>query len=230
MSFGGTTVDQRNVTELAPTLSMLTGLLGNALGYDHGEPELQQRLQQRLRFAVRCDRRGELLVDYQTVDLGQDFLQEGWTTRGTPAGRRGGEASTGTHIRYRHYLANAVFTVALRLEPADEEPTIGALEAALRQPERPLFIGRKACVPAGPVLLGRAEAADLLAGLLRTPLHPQADRDAFAAWWPAAEDVPQRPESRLRPVADERDWENQIHTGRRFLWEGRIGRSELLGD
>jgi len=230
MSFGDTTVDQRNVTGPAPTLSMLVGLLGNALGYDHADVHRLQRLQDRLCFAVRRDRRGEALIDFQTVDLAQEFLRDSWTTSGIPATRAGGsEARTGTHIRYRHYWADAVFTVALCLEPAREDPTPEALEQALDTPERPLFLGRKSCLPSGPLLLGRVGAPTLRTALLGAPLDRRAQPEAggFAAWWPRPEEASTAGEAYLRPVVDERDWANQIHVGRRLLWEGRIERSEL---
>ena len=63
---------------------MLTGLLANALGWDHRDADSLERLQDRLRFASRLDRAGHPLVDYQTVDLGQDWMRPenaGWTTR-----------------------------------------------------------------------------------------------------------------------------------------------------
>ncbi len=232
MSFGGTTVDQRNVTEAAPTLSLLVGLLGNALGYDHSEAERLQRLQDRLRFAARRDRQGEELIDYQTVDLSQTFLTESWTTHGMPAGRGKGAANTGTHIRYRHYWAGAAFTVALRLEPASEEPSLPTIEKALREPERPLFLGRKTCLPASPVLLGRVDAPTLRAALVRAPLAepaPTAD-GGYSAWWPEDEGPVGATAARLRPVVEERDWANQVHTGRRLIWEGRIDSAEISGE
>lgn len=229
MSFGGVVVDERGVTEEMPTRSMLTGLLGNALGYDHRDAELLQRLQDRLRHAVRRDRPGRLLVDFQTVDLGQPFLAEGWTTRGVAVGRRGGSAATGTHIRRRHYWADAVFTVALSLEPEAEAPDLACCAAALGEPERPLFLGRKPCIPSLPLVLGMVRAASLHAALLRAPISARAAKGGpWAAWWPeAGEPAPTAGAGRLLPVYDERDWTNQIHTGRRFLWEGRIEAGDL---
>ena len=95
---------------VGPIASLVAGLLGNALGYDHHESARLQRLQDRLRFAVRLDRRGEGLVDFHTVDLGQDFMRQGWTTRHRPQERAGGSAKTGTHIRYRHYRVDSICT------------------------------------------------------------------------------------------------------------------------
>lgn len=166
ISFGGVSVDNYGYTEDYPALSMVTGLLANALGYHHRGSERLQRLQNRLRMASRCDRPGERLVDYQTVDLGQELISDalGWTMRGKPE-RRGGLFSTGTHIRYRHYLADSVHTVALCLEPESESPTLDDLAEALQAPARPLFIGRKCCIPSTPLFLSITDAASPLQAL-----------------------------------------------------------------
>lgn len=222
MSFGGVVVDNLGVTRDFPAQSMLTGLLGNALGYDHADAGLLERLQARLRFGVRCDRRGQRVEDYQTVDLGQSFLVDtGWTTRGRVEGRAGA-SSTETHIRKRAYLADAVYTVALRLDPEGEAPDVSALERALREPERPIFLGRKPCLPAAPLIVGRVAGASLLDVLEGFPAVAggRADCGPHAVWWPASEEG--RPGSREVPITDERDWENQIHVGRRYVYEGWI--------
>jgi CRISPR system Cascade subunit CasD len=228
MSFGGVLVDERGVTEPFPTLAMLTGLLGNALGYDHRQAAELEHLQERLRYAARRDRPGSALVDFQTVDLGQDFLGEAWTTRGVTASRRGGSAGSGTHIRRRHYWADAVFTVALRLESAAEEPDLEQCAEALLAPERPLFLGRKPCIPAVPLCLGTVRARSLRAALLSAPLSPRAVEGPWAAWWPErSEPQPSAEAARLLPIYDRRDWKNQVHTGRRFVWAGQIKAAEL---
>jgi CRISPR system Cascade subunit CasD len=224
MSFGGVMVDHVGVTRSFPACSMLAGLLANALGHDHRNAAETERLQARLRHAVRCDRPGQPLVDYHTADLSQDFLSaDGWTTRGTVEGRGGGPSAKGTHIRLRHYLADARYTVALTLVPADEQPDLERIETALRTPYRPLFIGRKTCLPASPLLLGRVEAANLYEALEIAPLWAQTEipRSGLRAWWPEGE-IPRPDDSRELYITDERDWRNQIHVGRRRIREGRV--------
>lgn len=228
MSFGGVMVDQRGFTDPFPGTSMLTGLLANALGFEHSEADRLQRLQDRLRLAARCDRRGTEVVDYQTVDLSQEFMRRGWTTRGEAITRGGGSAGTGTHIRYRHYWADAVMTVALELAPAGEEPSLDELARALQAPERPLFLGRKVCLPSRPVLEGRVEAKSLYEALTAATLDPRADdQEAFSAWWPK-EGEPAPPDGgREVAVSDRRDWRNQLHAGRNPFWHARIPREEV---
>lgn len=233
MSFGGVAVDQHGVTEAFPTLSMLTGLLGNALGYEHRDDAKLDRLQARLRYAVRRDRAGTPLVDFQTVDLSQDFMREGWTTRGHAVTRGGGSAKTGTHIRRRHYWADAIYTVVLALEPSAERPDLDSVERALSRPARPLFLGRKPCLPAAPLLVGRLAADHLRAALAAVPAAPRSrpEDGGFSAWWPRddGEPAPAAEAGRALPVTDRRDWANRVHTGRRFVWHGRLAAAEVAG-
>lgn len=215
MSFGGTTVDNIGVTDDHPGTSMLTGLFGNALGYRHGDSVRLQRLQARIRHAARADRAGQRFVDYQTVDLGQAaLLGTGWTTRGFVE-ERAGAFSEGTSIRHRHYLADAVYTVVLTVVPAEETPTLGDLARALQSPARPLFIGRKPCLPAGPIYLRTERAPDLEAAIRMVPLVPgRADTGAVRLWLPGQGDGG---DGRTRFVRDQRDWANQVHTGDRLV-------------
>ena len=227
MAFGTTLVDNRGVIGAFPAASMLCGLLANALGYDQGDFAAHQRLQARLRFAARIDEEGRRLVDYQTVDLGQPFMVgTGWTTRGHREDRKGGPASQGTHIRLRHYWAGRRCVIACTLAPDAEAPTLERVAAAIEQPARPLFLGRKTCLPAAPLLAGRTEAAALLAALQGFPdtlqqAPPGAERAArpVPAQWPAEEPGPAR---ETLAICDERDWANQFHGGTRRVNRGLI--------
>lgn len=214
MSFGGVVTDNFNRTDPVPGASMLTGLLGNALGYDHRDVDALERLQARLVFGVRVDRPGRPFTDFQTVDLGQPHHDgTGWTTRGWVEGSGGGSGD-GTHIRYRDYYADRVLTVALTLSPADEVPTLGDLARAVERPERPLFLGRKACLPSVPLKLGVVSADGPEQALLLRDYSLCEYEPSFELWL-SAED-PDRTNG-LHIVRDYRDWYNQIHAGRRYL-------------
>jgi CRISPR system Cascade subunit CasD len=211
MSFGAVVVDQNHPIWRYPGKSMLTGLLGNALGWDHRDTDRLQALQDRLRFAARWDAEPVPIQDYQTVDLGQDFLVDtGWTTRGKREDRAGANSKE-THIRFRDYWANGVMTVALTVT-GEESPTLDALETALRYPARPLFLGRKSCLPSGPILIGRRQAESLKAALATEPLAeigPRRRPRVIDALWPLDEGAGQGTEERY----DRRDWRNNIHRG-----------------
>lgn len=226
MAFGGTMIDANGPTLEFPMVSLVTGLIANALGWRHGDREEHQCLQERIIMGVRIDRLGTELRDFQTAQLAAN--DKGWTTRGEPEGRAGGAATyKSPHIRQRYYRADALVTVALRLEPADETPTLDEVAAALVQPRRPLFIGRKPCLPSGPILAGPpVEAGDVLAALRSWPLQSQppsrriiggtAPEDRIRIVMPAGEGESPEP-FRVTRVTDHRDWISGVHTGESAL-------------
>jgi CRISPR system Cascade subunit CasD len=230
MSFGGVLVDSHNRTDPLPYRAMLAGLFANALGFTRREDVELQALEERVRYAARRDRLGTTLVDFQTVDLDVDGPMDSdlaWTTRGVLEERKGRSAGERSHIRYRHYLADAIVTVAFTLHPTDEVPSLRSLSEALRTPSRPLFIGRKCCIPSCPVWLGETTAPSLRHALEDTPRvgglrpgsPPRGEAGALRAVWPASGD---EDGARLWPRVEDRDMTNNIHVGRRMYVEGIV--------
>ena len=220
MAFGGVTIDQVGPTRDFPSTSMLTGLIGNALGWRWSDRLAHQKLQGRLIFAARRDREGVVLTDVQNVQLSKS--DKAWTTRGQPE-RRDGASYKAPHRRQRSYFADLSVCVVLRLDPADDSPTLDEIENALDKPVRPLFFGRKPCIPTVPILGGGAERwinAQTAHAALR--LVPGVDK-ALAAQWP----VEHGPEAgnevdRITDLADLRNWHTGLHGGSRRVVEGRI--------
>jgi CRISPR system Cascade subunit CasD len=215
VAFGGEAVDARGVIADFPAASMITGLLANALGYRRSDREQLQRLQDRLVFAARIDREGERITDFQTAELSQNDL--GWTTRGRPERRAGGvQTYIAPHIRRRDYDSDKSVTIALRLEAPDESPTLQECAAALAQPARPLFVGRKPCLPSLPILLTREpiDAPNLMGALARCPLADDA-LERVRMMLPTSEQPDSRDER--RHVTDERNWLSGVHGGSRVV-------------
>lgn len=226
MAFGGETIDNYGVIRWFPSASMITGLLANALGWRRPEGERHQHLQERLTFAARIDREpagGVRLMDYQTAQLTNAKF---WTTRGEPEGRGGGGGSSFTHRRYRDYFADMRVTVALRLEPADATPTLDDLADALEQPARPLFIGRKPCLPSAPLFSCFSNGDTALAALLAVSLNDPSP-EAIRLLWPDGEDVAEVVPSRTYMLTDERNWISGLHGGGRPVCEGSIARDKF---
>jgi CRISPR system Cascade subunit CasD len=224
MAFGGETIDNYGVIRWFPSASMLTGLLANALGWRRVEQEQHQRLQDRLVFAARIDREPATrvrLTDFQTVQLSKK--DQGWTTRGVPEGRAGGKDTyDAPHLRYRDYFADMRVSVALRLEPEDETPTLDDLAAALQEPTRPLFIGRKPCLPSGSLFGGFVQGDTALAALLATPLSGPSHVETIPALWPDGEGKAEITPSRSYMLTDQRNWLSGLHGGGRLVCEGTI--------
>lgn len=235
MAFGGETIDNYGVIRWFPSASMLTGLLANALGWQRIERERHQRLQNRLVFAARIDREpatGVRLTDFQTAQLSKK--DQGWTTRGVPEGRDGGPKTyDAPHLRYRGYFADMRVSVALRLEPEDENPTLDNLAGALQEPVRPLFIGRKPCLPSESLLGGFSQGDTALEALLVTPLVADAPHsDSIRALWPDGEGEAEITPSRSYMLTDQRNWLSGLHGGGRLVCEGAIehGRFSTVKD
>ena len=236
LAFGGETIDNLGVVRPFPAASMLTGMFANALGWRRIEREAHERLQRRLVFAARIDREpagGYAMRDFQTAQLAAN--DRGWTTRGRPEGRAGGAATYNSpHLRYRDYYADMRVTGALRLDPADGEPTLERLAAALDEPARPLFIGRKPCLPSARLFGGFVDAPDALAALLAVPLADGAGgARAVRMQWPAREGGDRPPEgvtvSREMMLTDERNWVSGLHGGGRRVVEGTAPPGEFGG-
>jgi CRISPR system Cascade subunit CasD len=224
MAFGGPMIDHNGVTRRFPGLAQVTGLFANALGWHHRDADRLERLQERLRFASVVVHEGREIIDYQTVDLGQPHLVDtGWTTRCRREDRGKGEATRSTHIRLRHFRADSAVLVAVQLAPAEEAPTLDQLAAALDEPARPLFIGRKGCLPTTRLVAGWVEAADLRSALIEALALPepalavQPRIGDMAAEWPPRPGLDDR---RIERVIDRRDWHNQFHGGERPVATG----------
>ena len=230
VSFGSVAVDQHGFTDDYPGKSMLTGLVANALGWLQGDFDKLEHLQARLEYAARWDVDPVAAVDYHTVDLGAPKMRNpGWTTRGEPEHRAGGvDARYGTHQRYRHYWEDGLMTVALTVS-GSTYPGLEDIRNALERPCRPLYIGRKTCLPARPLLdpfEPIREGSDLFSILAEVPVwdrfgQPCDAARAYRGCWPV-DDSAER-DGRVRLVYDLRDWANQLPAGSRWRCEGLIG-------
>jgi CRISPR system Cascade subunit CasD len=223
MSFGAPIVDQHGITGDVPLPSMIAGLLANALGFLRTDSDRLQRLQDRLVLAARWDREGERVRDFQTAELKAN--DRGWTTHGNPEGRAGGAGTyAGKHIRYRWYQADGAMTVALRLEPAAEPPSLQDLSEVLARPARPLFIGRKSCLPGMPIMSGFIEAATVLDAVAAAPLADGCAVGVYTVFWPEGEG--ERPHSERRLIEGRRNWLSGVHGGSEVWYRSEIHVSE----
>lgn len=231
LAFGGVTIDHVGVTRDFPAASMLTGLLANAMGWRRTESDKHQRLQDRLIFAARRERDGGtgILTDTQNAQLAK--TERGWTSWGEPEGRDG--ASYGApHRRRREYHLDACVVVALRLaSPDDSDLDLDLLAASLDRPLRPLFIGRKSCLPSTPVrqLRDYVLAPTAYQALRQVPPLPEASPGAaFRAVWPAGEGPIEGAEvHRILDLPDLRNWRTGLHGGTRQIVEGIVVPQEV---
>ncbi len=134
-----------------PSKSGVIGLLAAAMGIGREEPERLVPLN-RLRFGVRVDQEGTLLIDYHIARKEEN--------------KRGNGVKVTSYETKRHYLADAIFLVGLESE---DSTFLKRLEEALYHPAFSLFLGRRSCPPTLPLCLGIRET-DLEAALRGEPL------------------------------------------------------------
>lgn len=217
IAFGGETIDNFGVIRDFPALSMMTGLFANALGWRREDCELHDRLQNRLLVGARLNTPIQRLTDFQTAQLGKD--DKGWTSWGVPEERSGGADSyKSPHLRYRDYHASLNVLVALRLEPSDNALTLDDLAVALDHPARPLFIGRKTCLPCQRIFAGWQDADNVLHALQTAHLPDVGSAQSLRMQWPDGEG--NLVGDRLIDLCDERNWKSGVHGGWRPVREG----------
>lgn len=169
-SWGTSSRFQRRGTDPHPSKSGVLGLIAAAVGIDkHDANEAEQlRRLAALHFSVyRVSRAigGEQptvlrLNDFHTVGGGYDDKTH-WGGLSTPRKASGG--AFGTVITQREYLTDAVFAVVLR----GPRPVLEDIAIALENPVWGVWLGRKCCVPATPVVAVIADQGALaLAGIL----------------------------------------------------------------
>jgi CRISPR system Cascade subunit CasD len=163
MQSWGTTPDRKvfRGTDSHPSKSGVIGMICSAMGADRSDDALVASLAL-LRFGTRVDREGSIMTDFQvagvpltaaqatigsfdtiwgTIDVSRERLQSR-----TASGRLTEQNS----VTRRQYLTGAIFLAGLEGDP----DVLGACAAALRDPARPLFLGRKCCPPTQPPLIG----------------------------------------------------------------------------
>lgn len=117
-------------TALEPTRSGVIGLLCAAMGVPR-DADLSRF--DALRMGVRVDRPGKPSTDYHTA---QHVI-------------RADGSGTDTVVSWRHYLADAAFTVGLESAGLD---LLREIEEGLRNPKWPLYLGRKSFPLSAPPL------------------------------------------------------------------------------
>lgn len=145
-------------TQPTPTKSGVLGMVCAAMGIPRSDITTLEKLNE-LKFGVRTDRPGRLLIDFHTVS--HVVNAEGKTPQETT-------------ITDRYYLADAVFLVGL--EGADLQ-LLESIHAALLKPRWLLFLGRKSCMPSDlPWLQDGLKDTDLITALSNyPPLRPDCE-------------------------------------------------------
>lgn len=114
-----------------PTQSGVFGIIGAAMGYTRDSEELIDLLSP-LAVAVRIDKAGRRMRDYQIIDTG----------------------SKGKKISERFYLSDADFLVSVYDPENKSDELLKRISDSLERPKNTLFLGRKSCPPTEKINLG----------------------------------------------------------------------------
>lgn len=166
-SWGDIAVGEERRSLTHPSKSALTGILGAALGVRRDEEDRHRRLADGYGCAVRLHSAGVLLSDYHSTQVPPEVA-----LKHHPAATRRDELqalasyllaagkTAGTILSRREYRCDAYCRVALWAR--DGAPAeLPELRDALRKPRFTLYLGRKSCPPALPLLPQIVRAPDL---------------------------------------------------------------------
>jgi CRISPR system Cascade subunit CasD len=166
-SWGEIAVGERRGSWSRPSKSAVLGLVAASLGIERHEPAPHAALASGYGFAVRVDSPGVPLKDYHTAQTARETdLKKIQKAFGRPLTRRL-ELSVGspeTILSDRDYYTDALYHVALWTRTGAPY-RLDELQTALRRPRLALYLGRKSCPPALPLVPEVVEADDLWAAL-----------------------------------------------------------------
>jgi CRISPR system Cascade subunit CasD len=206
MALQGPRIDGEPQSLPIPTKSLLTGLIGSALGYTRSDHAKLQALQDNMRLGVVVHSSGIEITDYQIADLGKPYMRGPMWSSGTSIAEREGSQITGLRPQQRPYRADADMTAVIELgagSPVQAQQVIAALE----QPARPLFIGRSSCPPAFKLVDRLFDAASLEAAVSQV-----AQIRGGEIYLPAEAATPSWGDMPLS-IPGSRDWATYHHAG-----------------
>jgi len=152
-SWGEIAVGENRHTANYPSKSALLGLLGAALGIERHDEARQRQLQEGYAFAVESFTAGQLLRDYHTAQVPDNFGKFVYRTRRDEIIL--GKERLGAILSSREYRTDALAIVAVRAL-ADAPFSLAEVQEKLLKPVFHLYLGRKSCplsAPLAPQLL-----------------------------------------------------------------------------
>ncbi|KFF48382.1 CRISPR-associated protein Cas5 [Gammaproteobacteria bacterium MFB021] len=155
-SWGEAAVGETRPTATHPGRGAILGLIGAALGIRRDDDAGQLSLRQSVSIAIKQRSPGLLLRDYHTVQVPASQAKVTHQTRREELAVP--KNVLNTILSSRDYRCDGFWVVALRVTP-DADWSLETIKRALERPRFMLYLGRKACPLAAPLVPHIVEAA-----------------------------------------------------------------------
>lgn len=143
-------------TGYEPSKSGIVGLIACAMGLHRFDPKIS-KMEQQTRMAVRIEKPGQIIRDFQTIQGG--VQQADGKIRSTD----------NTIVSPKMYLVDASFLVVI----TGEKSILKEMAQALKNPKWIIYLGRKSCVPTRPIFCAlNSKYTSLEDALKRIPWEP----------------------------------------------------------
>jgi CRISPR system Cascade subunit CasD len=205
-SWGEIAVGESRHSAVHPSRSALLGLLGAALGIERGDEAGQQALACGYRFCIKLECAGSPLRDYHTVQVGVPPRKFQFRSRRQELAAD----KVDTILSAREYRCDSLALVVVEALPG-APAGLDELAQALRYPHFSLYLGRKSCPLALPLMPQRVSAAslrELLDGVELPSLLGLFDRRQPQQVWPNRQDRQAFRQGRVRYY-----WEEGMEAG-----------------
>lgn len=155
-SWGEIAVGESRHSAVHPSRSALLGLLGAALGINRDDDDKQKALLDGYRFGIKLECVGSPLRDYHTIQVGVPTKKLLFRSR-----RQELMADkVDTILSAREYRCDSLAVVAVEALP-NAPVNLSSLSDTLRKPNFTLYLGRKSCPLALPLMPTLVQAANL---------------------------------------------------------------------
>ncbi|GHD52609.1 CRISPR-associated protein, Cas5e family [Marinobacter persicus] len=148
-SWGAPAVGESRPSSDHPGRSALLGLLAAALGIERDDAPNQQALANSVRFSVKQLAPGNVIRDFHTVQVPKRNKKAQYATRKEEIGFTSDRLNT--IISRREYRCDGFWRVGVALSDASDW-SLAELQTALQKPKFTLYLGRKSCPLAVPLL------------------------------------------------------------------------------
>ena len=205
-SWGEIAVGESRHSAVYPSKSALLGILGAAVGVRRDDDTAQQALFRGYRFGIMLISAGTPLRDYHTVQAPGQLRNVRYRSRRHELADK---SRLGTLLSAREYRCDSISVVAVEALTGAQWSLVD-LKEALRHPHFPLYLGRKSCPPALP-LMPQLLSSETLQIALENATQPSLlallNQNPEQAW-------PSVADSRiLRPSAARYYWEDGMDSG-----------------